>query len=204
MSGKVEIGKKRSGMEERGRMIETGVEEKADSREDGESRASEKLELERGERQTLQNNEHGRKQAVNVVCLCVFVPVCASTDSQWGQRVSVAPCVAYKLIKDNHGGGKCTPLPTLCEYVRVAFRVRGKRENQPGTQEACGLKVVLENGLQIEIGSSGSADRHTRVTVHWSSSAVGASRDFCYSSGRILFTCCSLVFELPPLFLSLF
>lgn len=148
-----------------------------------------KLELETGETETLRNNEHGRKQAVNVVCLCVFVPVCVSRDSQWGQRVSVAPCVAYKLIKDNQGWGKCTPLPTFCEYVRVVFRVRGKKKkNQLGTQEACGLKLVLENGLQIAIGSSGSADLHTLVTEHWNRSAVRASKEFCYSRGGILFT----------------
>lgn len=88
------------------------------------------MELETGETETLRNNEHGRKQAVNVVCLCVFVPVCVSRDSQWGQRVSVAPCVAYKLIKDNQGWGKCTPLPTFCEYVRVVFRVRGKKKKK--------------------------------------------------------------------------
>lgn len=69
-----------------------------------------KLELEKQRRrETLQNNEHGREKAVNVVCLCVFVPVCVSRDSQWGQRVSVAPCVAYKLIKDNEDGGKAPP-----------------------------------------------------------------------------------------------
>lgn len=57
-----------------------------------------------------------------------------------------------------------------------------------GTQEAGGLKLVLENGLQIEIGSSGSADLHTLVTEHWNRSAVRASKEFCYSTGGILFT----------------
>lgn len=53
------------------------------------------------------------KKPVNVVCLCVFVLVCVRRDSQRGQRVSVAPCVAYKLIKGNRGWGNCTPLPTF-------------------------------------------------------------------------------------------
>ena len=43
--------------------------------------------------------------------------------------------------------------------------IQGQRqtENQLGTQEACGLKLVLENGLQIEIGSSGSTDLYTHI-----------------------------------------
>ncbi len=45
------------------------------------------------------------------------------------------------------------------------IRGQKQKENQLGTQEACGLKLVLENGLQIEIGNSGSADVHTQVSV---------------------------------------
>lgn len=47
--------------------------------------------------------------------VCLFLFVCAETDSLWGQRVSAAPCVAYKLIKDDRGLGNCTPLTTFCE-----------------------------------------------------------------------------------------
>lgn len=82
-----------------------------------------------GRRETLQNNEHGREKAVNVVCLCVFVPVCVSKDSQWGQRVSVAPCVAYKLIKDDQDGGKRTPSFTFCEHVRLYSGSGAKRKS---------------------------------------------------------------------------
>lgn len=89
-----------------------------------------------GRRETLQNNEHGREKAVNVVCLCVFVPVCVSKDSQWGQRVSVAPCVAYKLIKDDQGGGKRTPSFTFCEPVRLHSGSGAKRKS---AQEPRGL-----------------------------------------------------------------
>lgn len=102
----------------------------------------------------------------------MFLFVCAETDSQWGQRVSVAPCVAYKLINDKQGWGNCTPLPTFCEYVRVVFRVRGRKKISLGTQEACGLKLVLENGLQIVIGSSGSTNLHTHVQWNRSQQTV--------------------------------
>lgn len=120
------------------------------------------------ERERLWNNEHGREQAVNVVCLCVFVPVCVSGDSQWGQRVSVAPCVAYKLIKDNPRRGKHTaPLPTPV-WVRQG-RVQGQRQKRKkrkfiwGVREACSLQLVLKNGLQIEIEGSGST--HIHITI---------------------------------------
>lgn len=117
-----------------------------------------KLELEKQRRrETLQNNEHGREKAVNVVCLCVFVPVCVSRDSQWGQRVSVAPCVAYKLIKDNQDGGKAPP-HLLFVSMWGCIQGQAQKENQLENQEACGLKLVLENGLQIKIGNSGTVD----------------------------------------------
>lgn len=35
-----------------------------------------------------------------------------------------------------------------------------------GSQEACGLKLVSENSLQIEIGSSGSVYFSTPTLVH--------------------------------------
>lgn len=50
----------------------------------------------------------------------------------------------------------------MCEGC---FQGQKQKENQLGTQEACGLKLVLENGLQIEIGNSGSTDFHTHVSV---------------------------------------
>lgn len=138
----------------------------------------------RGRRETLQNNEHGREKAVNVVCLCVFVPVCVSRDSQWGQRVSVAPCVAYKLIKDNQDGGKAPP-HLLFVSMWGCIQGQAQKENQLENQEACGLKLVLENGLQIEIGNSGTADLHACVTLPWNRSTVQARKKFCYSRGGL-------------------
>lgn len=64
---------------------------------------------------------------------------------------------------------------------------QAQKENQLKNQEACGLKLVLENGLQIEIGNSGSADLHACVTLHWNWSAVQASKEFCYSRGGPFF-----------------
>lgn len=61
------------------------------------------------------------------VCLFLFVLVCRDRQPV-GQRVSVAPCVAYKLIKDKRGWGTYTPLPTFCECLWVAFRVKGRKK----------------------------------------------------------------------------
>lgn len=63
---------------------------------------------------------------------------------------------------------------------------QAQKENQLENQEACGLKLVLENGLQIEIGNSGTADLHACVTLAWNSSAVQARKEFCYSRGGLL------------------
>lgn len=42
---------------------------------------------------------------------------------------------------------------------------QAQKENQLENQEACGLKPVLENGLQIEMGNSGSVNLHACVTL---------------------------------------
>lgn len=60
-----------------------------------------------------------------------------------------------------------------------------KKKNQRENQEACGLKLVLENGLQIEIGSSGTADLHACVTPAWNRGTVQARKEFCYSRGAL-------------------
>ena len=64
-----------------------------------------------------------------IVCLFLFVCVCLCRGRQpVGQRVSMAPCVAYELIKDNRGWGTYTLLPTFCECLGVVFRVRGRKK----------------------------------------------------------------------------
>lgn len=147
-----------------------------------------KLELEKERRrETLQNNEHGREKAVNVVCLCVFVPVCVSRDSQWGQRVSVAPCVAYKLIKDNRDGGKAPP-HLLFVSMWGCIQGQAQKENQLENQEACGLKLVLENGLQIEIGNSGTADLHACVATLEQKHGASQKRVLLFQRGTFFFS----------------
>lgn len=42
---------------------------------------------------------------------------------------------------------------------------QAQKENGLENQEACGLKPVLENGLQIEMGNSGSVNFHACVTL---------------------------------------
>lgn len=52
--------------------------------------------------------------------------------------------------------------PLIYFFVSMWDCIQGQaqKENQRNNLEACGLKLVLENGLQIEIGNSGTADLH--------------------------------------------
>lgn len=77
------------------------------------------------------------------MCLCVFVPVCVSGDSQWGQRVSVAPCVAYKLIKDNPRRGKAhSPSADSC------VSASGPCSGSEGKMEKTKIHLGSQGGLQ--------------------------------------------------------
>lgn len=72
----------------------------------------------------------------------MFVPVCVSGDSQWGQRVSVAPCVAYKLIKDNPRRGKAhSPSADSC------VSASGPRSGSEAKKEKTKIYLGSQGGL---------------------------------------------------------
>lgn len=132
------------------------------------------------------------------MCVCFCFACVRSGRQPLGQRVCVAPCVAYILIKENQSWGTDSLHPSayflqVCVCVCVfqgCIQGQRQKENQLGTQEVCGLKQALENGLQIEKGSPGSTRQpHPRqFTLQWKRGSMKASKEFHLTWQRVVCT----------------